>query len=174
MGGEEPEARRRAAELVVELGRKMAEFGPAALRVVTVEEAERERLDWFRLGWEEHARLVSGESAPAAPSGPRLRVADNGDAPDRASADAGVDVDVDVDVDADECEREHDRADDFPRSDDRGGRADGERADGEEGAGHGSQNGSRDEFPLPVVGAAEAEVRELMPHRLRSRGRHRP
>ncbi|MEB8344073.1 hypothetical protein [Streptomyces endophyticus] len=178
MGGEVPDGRRRAGELVVELGRKLAEFGPEALRVVTVEEAERERVDWFRLGWEEHARLVSGESAearpgpihdepdePGMPPGapvPRLRVAENGDATDEGATDEGA-----VDDSA------HDRAPDATRSD-RGERAEGEHADGEAGAGHGGRSEDRDEFPLPVVGAAEAEVRELMPHRIRSRGRHRP
>lgn len=130
--------------------------------VVTVEEAERERVDWFRLGWEEHARLAAGDHGDDDRTGPRLRLAEHGDAPGEAIGDS-------PDEDA------HDRADDAARSD-RGGRAEGERLDGEEHAGHGGrdENGSRDEFPLPVVGAAEAEVRELMPHRLRSRGRHRP
>ncbi|MGY0485689.1 hypothetical protein [Streptomyces sp. WG-D5] len=163
MGGEEPDARRRAGELVAELGRKMAEFGPAALRVVTVEEAERERIDWFLLGWQEHARLVSDESGEPAPAPghdgrntsdtprgtprdtphPRLRVADgeevcHGEAPDGEVGHGEVSRDTD-------------------------------------GEGHGErEDGGRDTFPLPVVGAAEAEVRELMPHRLRSRGRQRP
>ncbi|MFZ3569623.1 hypothetical protein ACOKM5_21680 [Streptomyces sp. BH097] len=173
MGGEVPDGRRRAGDLVVELGRKLAEFGPEALRVVTVEEAERERVDWFRLGWQEHARLVSGESGEARPGplhdgpdepgmppgapAPRLRVAENGDATDEGAGDDSA----------------HDRAPDSTRSD-RREQAEGEHADGEEGAGHGDRSGGRDEFPLPVVGAAEAEVRELMPHRIRSRGRHRP
>lgn len=121
------EERHLAGELVAELGRKIAELGPAAVRIVTAEEAERERLDWFRLGWQEHERSVSGENGEVRPDPPvrdrRLRLAER----ERSRG-----------------EGEHDRAPDD------------------------------DDHPLPIVGAADAEVRELMPHRFRPRGRDRP
>ncbi|MFJ9176745.1 hypothetical protein [Streptomyces sp. NPDC102360] len=120
---------------------------------MTAEEAERERADWFRLGWQEHARLEAGGSGQAPPpQAPRLRLADHEGA-------TGA--------------NEHDRATDATRPD-REGRVEGGNARDEDGAGHADGDGGRDEFPLPVVGAAEAEVRELMPHRLRARGRYRP
>ncbi|WP_338698669.1 hypothetical protein V2W30_21010 [Streptomyces sp. Q6] len=60
-------AARLTGELLVELGRKIAEFGERAVRIVTVDEMEREQVVWFRLGWEEHARHAAGEP-PAPPA----------------------------------------------------------------------------------------------------------
>ncbi|MEV5606806.1 hypothetical protein [Streptomyces sp. NPDC052225] len=55
---------RLTGELLVELGRKIAEFGERAVRIVTVDEMEREQVVWFRLGWEEHARHAAGDAPP--------------------------------------------------------------------------------------------------------------
>ncbi|WP_353943382.1 hypothetical protein ABII15_18205 [Streptomyces sp. HUAS MG91] len=61
---------RLTGELLVELGRKIAEFGERAIRIVTVDEMEREQVVWFRLGWEEHARLSAGDPALPASASP--------------------------------------------------------------------------------------------------------
>ncbi|MET8948586.1 hypothetical protein ABZX30_34975 [Streptomyces sp. NPDC004542] len=79
-GGEPPTEAERVTRLLggllIVLGEKVREAGPEAVRILTDEEVQRANLQWYRTGWEEHARAVrpSGEPGPsghvqAGPSG---------------------------------------------------------------------------------------------------------
>ncbi|MFF4015330.1 hypothetical protein [Streptomyces sp. NPDC001843] len=81
-GGEAPSAEADRVTgllggLLIALGEKVREAGPEGVRILTDEEVQRANLQWYRTGWEEHARAVrpSGEPEPpgqvaAAQSGP--------------------------------------------------------------------------------------------------------
>ena len=120
------EASHIAGELLVELGRKIAEYGEQAVRIVTVDELEREQLAWYRAGWEERGRLAPGDQESGEPA--RLLKFPDREAPS-----------------SDDVPERHDRDEDPSAS-----------------------------HPLPLVGASDANVRELMPHRPKERGRRRP
>jgi hypothetical protein len=54
-------------ELLIGLGEKVRAAGPEAVRILTEEELQRQQLNWFRAGWEEHARATDPDH-PTAPS----------------------------------------------------------------------------------------------------------
>ncbi|MEU9899593.1 hypothetical protein ACIBCS_26930 [Streptomyces phaeochromogenes] len=63
-GGPDDEAEsvsRLVGELLIGLGEKLRAAGPDSVRVLTEEELQRHQLNWFRAGWEEHARATGGE-----------------------------------------------------------------------------------------------------------------
>jgi hypothetical protein len=68
---------RRVAGLVGELlgvlAEKVRSAGPDSVRVLTEEELQRHQLNWFRAGWEEHAR-ASGEEDLVGPDRPPARL----------------------------------------------------------------------------------------------------
>ncbi|MEU6389782.1 hypothetical protein [Streptomyces sp. NPDC046939] len=47
--------------LLIELGQKVREAGADGVRILTAAEVERGQLEWFREGWQEHARAVGDE-----------------------------------------------------------------------------------------------------------------
>ncbi|MDQ1028140.1 hypothetical protein QF035_005722 [Streptomyces umbrinus] len=60
-GGPDDEAERVSrlvGELLVGLGEKVRSAGPDSVRVLTEEELQRHQLNWFRAGWDEHARAT--------------------------------------------------------------------------------------------------------------------
>ncbi|KUF17545.1 hypothetical protein [Streptomyces silvensis] len=60
-GGHTQESGQRlVAELLAELARRVCEVGAEHVRVVTDEELERDRMRWFRAGWQEQAREARG------------------------------------------------------------------------------------------------------------------
>ncbi|MFI1481984.1 hypothetical protein [Streptomyces sp. NPDC020747] len=66
-GGPDDEAERVSrlvGELLIGLGEKVRSAGPDSVRVLTEEELQRHQLNWFRAGWEEHARATGGEGDP--------------------------------------------------------------------------------------------------------------
>ncbi|NWF26938.1 hypothetical protein HW130_11765 [Streptomyces sp. PKU-EA00015] len=140
-GGEDDTARvaRLVGDLLIGLGEKVRAAGPEGVRILTDEELQRDQLNWFRAGWNEHA-IASAE----------------GTGQERAGGNDGERF-----APAPEAHRPHPDNDDFllpaarllrfPES----GRAGA--------AGDGS-------YPLPIVGAGEARVRDLMPHRRRHKG----
>ncbi|GAA2395778.1 hypothetical protein GCM10010420_21650 [Streptomyces glaucosporus] len=146
-GGEDEEAARVSrlvGDLLVGLGEKVRAAGVDGVRILTEEELQRHQLNWFRTGWEEHARAAAAER-PAPGAG------------------------------------QHPDSEDFPappsrllRFPDRRPPAGARRPEAAEGpAEHGRPDGSRGTYPLPIVGAGEARVRDLMPHRPRSGHRRR-
>ncbi|MGW2746966.1 hypothetical protein [Streptomyces sp. NPDC001450] len=60
--------------LLIELGEKVRQAGIENVRILTDEELQRSHLQWYRMGWEEHARAVRpyGHS-PSAGSPPASR-----------------------------------------------------------------------------------------------------
>ncbi|MVO83865.1 hypothetical protein GPA10_03560 [Streptomyces sp. p1417] len=62
VGGGHPQesGQRLVAELLAELARRVCEVGAEHVRVVTDEELERDRMRWFRAGWQEQAREARG------------------------------------------------------------------------------------------------------------------
>ncbi|MDQ0951375.1 hypothetical protein QFZ24_005298 [Streptomyces phaeochromogenes] len=67
-GGPDDEAERVSrlvGELLIGLGEKVRAAGPESVRVLTDEELQRHQLNWFRAGWDEHARATGGEGDPA-------------------------------------------------------------------------------------------------------------
>jgi hypothetical protein len=74
-------AARLAGELLAVLAEKVRAAGPESVRVLTEEELQRHQLNWFRAGWEEHARATGSGAAghpdtedfPVPPSGLLLR-----------------------------------------------------------------------------------------------------
>ncbi|MEV7235385.1 hypothetical protein AB0N06_15800 [Streptomyces sp. NPDC051020] len=52
--------------LLIELGHKVQEAGIDGVRILTAAEVDRERLEWFREGWQKHARAVSEGAEPSA------------------------------------------------------------------------------------------------------------
>ncbi|RVU27442.1 hypothetical protein EOT10_09775 [Streptomyces antnestii] len=122
--------------LLIELGRKVQEAGVEGIRILTADELDEGRLDWFRAGWDEHARATD------SPADPRERPG----ATDHPPTEPPIPTPG--------------RLLRFP------GR--------EEGAGEVLRPSGTDTHPLPLVGAGEANVRDLMPHRPRpARGRPR-
>ncbi|MCZ4506866.1 hypothetical protein O3Q52_01315 [Streptomyces sp. ActVer] len=66
-GGPEGEAERVSrlvGELLIGLGEKVRSAGPESVRVLTEEELQRHQLNWFRAGWDEHARATVPEENP--------------------------------------------------------------------------------------------------------------
>ncbi|MEU5297484.1 MULTISPECIES: hypothetical protein [Streptomyces] len=59
--GEAERVSRLVGELLIGLGEKVRAAGPESVRVLTEEELQRHQLNWFRAGWEEHARATGGE-----------------------------------------------------------------------------------------------------------------
>ncbi|KAA0929720.1 hypothetical protein [Streptomyces apricus] len=68
---------RRVAGLVGDLlgvlAEKVRSAGPEAVRVLTEEELQRHQLNWFRAGWEEHARAC-GQEDLVGPDRPPARL----------------------------------------------------------------------------------------------------
>ncbi|MEV2192906.1 hypothetical protein AB0I02_18235 [Streptomyces phaeochromogenes] len=63
-GGPDDEAERVSrlvGELLIGLGEKVRAAGPESVRVLTEEELQRHQLNWFRAGWDEHARATGRE-----------------------------------------------------------------------------------------------------------------
>ncbi|UXY28853.1 hypothetical protein [Streptomyces sp. HUAS TT20] len=54
--------------LLIELGEKVREAGPEAVRILTDDEVQRTNLQWYRTGWEEHARAVRSSGRPVPPT----------------------------------------------------------------------------------------------------------
>jgi hypothetical protein len=52
--------------LLIELGHKVQEAGIDGVRILTAAEVDRGRLEWFREGWQEHARVVGEGAEPSA------------------------------------------------------------------------------------------------------------
>ncbi|MFF2504161.1 hypothetical protein ACFVTY_12410 [Streptomyces sp. NPDC058067] len=124
--------------LLIELGRKVQEAGVDGVCILTADELDEGRLDWFRAGWDEHARATDSPAdmrerpgaADHPPTEPPIP------APGRLLR--------------------------FP------GR---EEESGEVLRPAGTDSHS---LRLPLVGAGDANVQDLMPHRLRpTRGRSR-
>jgi len=59
--GEAERVSRLVGELLIGLGEKARAAGPESVRVLTEEELQRHQLNWFRAGWEEHARATGRE-----------------------------------------------------------------------------------------------------------------
>ena len=59
--------------LLIELGEKVRQAGAEGVRILTDEELQRSHLQWYRMGWEEHARAVRPYGPPrsVAPPAPR-------------------------------------------------------------------------------------------------------
>ncbi|MFJ8939879.1 hypothetical protein ACIRL0_29880 [Streptomyces sp. NPDC102365] len=60
-------------ELLGVLAEKVRVAGPDGVRVLTEEELQRHQLNWFRAGWEEHAR-ASGQEDQVGPDRPPARL----------------------------------------------------------------------------------------------------
>ncbi|MGX1915886.1 hypothetical protein ACWIID_44960 [Streptomyces phaeochromogenes] len=59
--GEAERVSRLVGELLIGLGEKVRAAGPESVRVLTEEELQRHQLNWFRAGWDEHARATGRE-----------------------------------------------------------------------------------------------------------------
>ncbi|MFI6281501.1 hypothetical protein [Streptomyces sp. NPDC050988] len=73
-GGPDDEAERVSrlvGELLIGLGEKVRAAGPDSVRVLTEEELQRHQLNWFRAGWEEHARATGHGEGRARPGSDR-------------------------------------------------------------------------------------------------------
>ncbi|MEU6550416.1 hypothetical protein ABZ915_09020 [Streptomyces sp. NPDC046915] len=53
--------------LLIALGEKVRDVGPEGVRILTDEEVQRANLQWYRMGWEEHARAVRPSDEPEPP-----------------------------------------------------------------------------------------------------------
>ncbi|QQM42374.1 hypothetical protein [Streptomyces liliifuscus] len=60
-GDEAERVSRLVGELLIGLGEKIRAAGPESVRVLTEEELQRHQLNWFRAGWDEHARATGRE-----------------------------------------------------------------------------------------------------------------
>ncbi|MGW7613756.1 hypothetical protein ACWGKW_42320 [Streptomyces sp. NPDC054766] len=58
---------RLLGDLLIALGEKVQEAGPEGVRILTDEEVQRANLQWYRTGWEEHARAVRPSGEPESP-----------------------------------------------------------------------------------------------------------
>jgi hypothetical protein len=72
-GGRGDETERVAVlmgELLAVFAEKVRTAGPESVRVLTEEELQRHQLNWFRAGWDEHARATGRQhlEGPARPS----------------------------------------------------------------------------------------------------------
>lgn len=125
--------------LLIELGEKIRRAGADGVRILTDDELQRDQLAWFRAGWTEHARATSQDQPEHPDRGP-------GQHPDSE----GFPVPP--------ARLLH-----FP---DRQNHPDEPRPRYPEDA---QEHRQPDELRLPIVGAGEARVRDLMPHRPRLR-----
>ncbi|WTP58549.1 hypothetical protein OHU07_17870 [Streptomyces phaeochromogenes] len=91
-GGPDDEAERvfrLVGELLIDLGEKVRSAGPESVRVLTEEELQRHQLNWFRAGWDEHARASGregGAEGVARPGSDASGHPDTEDFPVRPSA----------------------------------------------------------------------------------------
>lgn len=53
--------------LLIALGEKVREAGPEGVRILTDDEVQRANLQWYRTGWQEHARAVRPPREPEPP-----------------------------------------------------------------------------------------------------------
>lgn len=72
-GGEAERVAGLVSELLGVLAEKVRSAGPDSVRVLTEEELQRHQLNWFRAGWEEHAR-ASGQEHQVGPDRPPARL----------------------------------------------------------------------------------------------------
>ncbi|SOD84961.1 hypothetical protein [Streptomyces sp. Ag109_G2-15] len=56
--------------LLIELGEKIRQAGAEGVRILTDEELQRSHLQWYRMGWEEHARAVRPYGPPHSATAP--------------------------------------------------------------------------------------------------------
>ncbi|MCX4907531.1 hypothetical protein [Streptomyces sp. NBC_00878] len=84
-GDEAGRVARLAGELLAVLAEKVRAAGPESVRVLTEEELQRHQLNWFRAGWEEHAR-ATGLEGQARPGGGAAGHPDSEDFPVPPSA----------------------------------------------------------------------------------------
>jgi hypothetical protein len=124
--------------LLIELGRKVQEAGVDGVRILTADDLDRGRLDWFRAGWDEHARAADSPSDLREQAG----------AVDHPPAEPPIPAPG--------------RLLRFPGREDESGEV--LRPSGND----------THPLPLPLVGAGDTNVQDLMPHRPRPpRGRPR-
>lgn len=136
--------------LLIELGHKVQQAGVEGVRILSDEEVERDRLRWYRTGWDEHAHAADPHRPGAVghpdterlpvPPGRLIRFPDP--PPDGTPPDP--------------------HAPSRPPS---------STATSPSPAPSSSASSSPSSQPLPIVGAGEANVRDLMPHRPRHRTR---
>ncbi|MFJ1605582.1 hypothetical protein ACIOHS_19750 [Streptomyces sp. NPDC088253] len=131
--------------LLIELGEKIRRAGTDGVRILTDEEVQRDQLAWFRAGWTEHARAMS----PDRPDGPEPS---NG--PGQHPDSEGFPVPPARLLHFPERQPEH-----HDHQDERHSRY----AEGPQ------EHHKTEELRLPVVGAGESRIRDLMPHRPRLR-----
>ncbi|NGO07640.1 hypothetical protein G5C60_08230 [Streptomyces sp. HC44] len=67
-GDEAERVSRLVGELLIGLGEKVRAAGPEGVRVLTEEELQRQQLNWFRAGWQEHARATEPPRSDAPPA----------------------------------------------------------------------------------------------------------
>ncbi|GGX74148.1 hypothetical protein [Streptomyces minutiscleroticus] len=66
-GDEAARVSRLVGDLLIGLGEKVRAAGPEGVRILTDEELQRDRLDWFRAGWQEHGRATAAPAPPPRP-----------------------------------------------------------------------------------------------------------
>ncbi|MFF3659469.1 hypothetical protein [Streptomyces olivochromogenes] len=136
--------------LLIELGEKIRRAGTEGVRILTDDEVQRDQLAWFRAGWTEHARATSPDRS-------------DGDRPDGPEPSNGP--------------GQHPDSEGFPvpparllrfpeRQPEDHDHQDERRSRYTEGP---QEHHKTEELRLPVVGAGESRIRDLMPHRPRSR-----
>lgn len=131
--------------LLIELGEKIRRAGTEGVRILTDEEVQRDQLAWFRAGWSEHARATS----PDRPDGP-----EPSGGPGQHPDSEGFPVSP-----ARLLRFPEPQPADHDHQDERRSRY----AEGPQ------EHHKTDELRLPVVGAGESRIRDLMPHRPRLR-----
>lgn len=136
--------------LLIELGEKIRRAGTEGVRILTDDEVQRDQLAWFRAGWTEHARATSPDRS-------------DGDRPDGPEPSNGP--------------GQHPDSEGFPvpparllrfpeRQPEDHDHQDERRSRSTEGP---QEHHKTEELRLPVVGAGESRIRDLMPHRPRLR-----
>lgn len=87
-GDEAERVSRLVGELLIGLGEKIRAAGPESVRVLTEEELQRHQLNWFRAGWDEHARATGreGQEHGEGRAGPGSDVFGHPDASDVSGA----------------------------------------------------------------------------------------
>lgn len=141
---------RMLGALLIELGHKVQQAGVDGVHILSDEEVERDRLRWYRTGWDEHALAADPHRAGAVghpdterlpvPPGRLIRFPDP--TPDGTPPD--------------------------PRTP---SRPPSSTAPPTSPSASPSPSPAASSQPLPIVGAGEANVRDLMPHRPRHRTR---
>ncbi|QIQ04683.1 hypothetical protein [Streptomyces liangshanensis] len=158
-------------DLLIELGQKVQQAGVDGVRILTDEEVIRDQVRWYRTGWAEHARAADPAQPTAAghpdmedlpvPSGRLLRF------PDQSADDASADVEPMPPAPGtpgapDTAARPHSTAPTHPHPHPESRHEPEARCEPEVLPASQAQR-------LPIVGAGEANVRNLMPHRPRHR-----